>query len=93
MSEYGPVASPAGFHHVAVLSAATAVYGAVYGFFPIGWIVLNAVFLYNITTATGQFDIVRHSVAALLAVSGAATPSMAPCPKRSGCVLTRFSTK
>lgn len=46
-------------------AAATAVYGAIYGLFPIGWIVLNAVFLYNITTATGQFDIVRNSVAAL----------------------------
>lgn len=46
-------------------AAATAAYGAVYGFFPIGWIVLNAVFLYNITTATGQFDIVRNSVATL----------------------------
>jgi lactate permease len=46
-------------------AAATAIYGALYGFFPIGWIVLNAVFLYNITTATGQFDIVRNSVASL----------------------------
>src|SRR3982750_2786254 len=31
---------------------ATAVYGAAYGFLPIGWIVLNAVFLYELTVAT-----------------------------------------
>lgn len=41
---------------------ATAVYGAAYGFLPIGWIVLNAVFLYNLTVATGQFDVVKASV-------------------------------
>jgi hypothetical protein len=46
-------------------AAATALYGAAYGLLPIGWIVLNAVFLYNITVATGQFDIVRNSVASL----------------------------
>ncbi len=43
-------------------AAATAVYGAAYGFLPIGWIVLNAVFLYELTVATGQFQILRRSV-------------------------------
>jgi lactate permease len=42
-----------------------AVYGAAYGFLPIGWIVLNAVFLYSLTVETGQFDIVRASIAGL----------------------------
>jgi lactate permease len=46
-------------------AAATAVYGAAYGLFPIGWIILNAVFLYNLTVATGQFEIVKGSVARL----------------------------
>ncbi len=40
----------------------TAAYGAAYGFLPIGWIVLNAVFLYNLTVRTGQFEIVKASV-------------------------------
>src|SRR6266700_7875103 len=31
------------------LAVATAAYGAAYGFLPIGWIVLNAVFLYSLT--------------------------------------------
>jgi lactate permease len=46
-------------------AAATAVYGAAYGLFPIGWIILNAVFLYNLTVTTGQFEIVKTSVARL----------------------------
>ena len=44
---------------------ATAAFGAAYGFLPIGWIILNAVFLYNLTVATGQFDIVKSSVGRL----------------------------
>src|SRR5262245_14343110 len=39
--------------------------GAAFGLLPIGWIVLAAIFLYNLTVATGQFEIVKHSVAAL----------------------------
>jgi lactate permease len=39
--------------------------GAAFGLLPIGWIVLMAIFLYNLTVATGQFEIVKHSVAAL----------------------------
>lgn len=46
-------------------AAATALYGAAYGFLPIGWIILNAVFLYNLTVHTGQFEIVKSSVGRL----------------------------
>jgi len=46
-------------------AAATAIYGAAYGFLPIGWIILNAVFLYNLTVHTGQFEIVKASVGRL----------------------------
>ena len=46
-------------------AAATAIYGAGYGFLPIGWIVLNAVFLYELTVATGQFHVLRRSVGQL----------------------------
>src|SRR6188768_1340897 len=44
---------------------ATTLYGAAYGLLPIGWIILNAVFLYNLTVHTGQFDIVKSSVGRL----------------------------
>jgi lactate permease len=46
-------------------ASATAVYGAAYGFLPIGWIVLNAVFLYSLTVETGQFEILKSSVGRL----------------------------
>ena len=46
-------------------AAATTLYGAAYGFLPIGWIILNAVFLYNLTVHTGQFEIVKGSVGRL----------------------------
>ncbi len=39
--------------------------GAAFGLLPIGWIVLAAIFLYNLTVAAGQFEIVKHSVASL----------------------------
>jgi len=39
--------------------------GALFGLVPIGWIVLSAVFLYHLTVETGQFEIVKRSVAAI----------------------------
>jgi lactate permease len=49
---------------VALASAAVA-YGAAYGLFPIGWIVLSAIFVYDITVATNQFHVVRLTIARL----------------------------
>ncbi len=37
--------------------------GAAFGFFPILWIVLNAIWLYNMTVVTGHFDVLRRSFA------------------------------
>jgi lactate permease len=39
--------------------------GAAFGLLPVGWTIFNAMLLYNITVQTGQFDIVRRSVAGL----------------------------
>jgi lactate permease len=44
---------------------AAAGYGAAFGLLPIGWIVLNAVFLYALTVETGAFETVKRSVLAL----------------------------
>jgi lactate permease len=46
---------------------AAAGYGAAYGLLPIGWIVVNAVFLYNLTVKTGRFDAMRQLVSRLSA--------------------------
>ncbi|MCC7375859.1 MAG: L-lactate permease [Verrucomicrobiales bacterium] len=37
-------------------------YGAAYGLFPIGWIVLNVLFFYHLTVRTGLFEILRDSL-------------------------------
>jgi lactate permease len=47
------------------LAGLAAIDGAAYGLFPIGWIVLCAIFVYDITVYTGQFEIVKRSVAGL----------------------------
>jgi len=39
--------------------------GAAFGLFPIGWIVLCAIFVYDITVKTGKFEQVRHTIAGL----------------------------
>jgi len=44
------------------LASSAVAYGAAQGLFPIGWVVFSAILLYNITVATGQFDVVRESV-------------------------------
>src|SRR5262245_6751040 len=41
------------------------VFGAAYGLFPIGWIILNVIFLYQLTQERGLFDILRHSITGL----------------------------
>ncbi|MCD7098536.1 L-lactate permease [Stenotrophomonas sp. MMGLT7] len=41
---------------------ASAVYGFVYGLWPIAWIIVGAVFLYKVSVRTGQFDIIRSSI-------------------------------
>src|SRR6266542_2444969 len=37
--------------------------GAAFGFFPILWIVLNAIWVYNLTVESGHFDVLRRSFA------------------------------
>src|SRR5205085_11800878 len=39
--------------------------GALYGLFPICWIIVSAVFLFNITVQSGQFEIIRHFMASV----------------------------
>ena len=50
------------FHMPARLAATTAVYGAGYGLFPIGWIILNVIFLYRMTLQTGRFKVLQESM-------------------------------
>jgi lactate permease len=47
------------------LAFTAALNGAAYGLFPIGWIVLAAIFAYDISVATGKFEILKRSIATL----------------------------
>src|SRR6202453_415398 len=44
------------------MSIRASLLGVVSGFFPIGWIVLNVIFLYQLTVATGQFELLKRAV-------------------------------
>ncbi len=50
------------FHMPARMAATTAVFGAAYGFMPIGWIILNVIFLYTLTLETGRFKVLQDSM-------------------------------
>jgi lactate permease len=51
----------------AKLAGASALYGAAFGLFPIGWIVLNAVFIYQLAVETGTFEQLKRQIASLSA--------------------------
>ncbi len=46
-------------------ATAAAIFGCVYGLFPIGWIILNLIFLYDLTVQKGTFLALRGSLASL----------------------------
>jgi len=50
------------YHMPAGMSVRASLLGVVAGFFPIGWIVLNVIFLYQVTVATGRFELLKRAV-------------------------------
>jgi lactate permease len=44
---------------------AAAFNGALFGLLPIGWIVLNAIFVYDVCVTTGKFEIVKETIGSL----------------------------
>jgi lactate permease len=44
------------------MSIRASLLGVVVGFFPIGWIVLNVIFLYRITVETGRFELLKRAI-------------------------------
>ncbi|MES2598268.1 MAG: lactate permease LctP family transporter [Verrucomicrobiota bacterium] len=49
----------------AELVGMAAVNGALFGLFPIGWIVLNAMFVYNLSVETGQFAVLQRQISSV----------------------------
>jgi lactate permease len=53
------------YHQPVRLAGATTILGAAYGLFPIGWIILNLIFLYQLTVEKGYFTVLRQGLARL----------------------------
>jgi len=49
----------------ATLALAAAGNGAAFGLLPIGWIILAAIFVYDITVESGDFEVMKHTIAGL----------------------------
>lgn len=49
----------------AKLALLSSLHGALYGLFPICWIVITAVFLFNVTVRSGQLEIIKHFMASI----------------------------
>ncbi|HEY8246512.1 MAG TPA: L-lactate permease [Hyphomicrobium sp.] len=47
------------------MAGLAAVYGAAFGLLPIGWIILNVIFLYQLTSEKGDFAILQRSIGAI----------------------------
>src|SRR5438094_820319 len=47
------------------LALLSSMHGALYGLFPICWIVITAVYLFNITVKSGQLEIIKHFMASI----------------------------
>jgi len=47
------------------LTVAAATHGMAYGLWPISWIVVSAVFFYNLSVESGDFDVIRRSLSRL----------------------------
>ena len=53
------------FHMPALMIANASLHGFVFGFLRIAWIIIASIFLYNVAVETGQFQVMKESIAAL----------------------------
>lgn len=47
------------------LAGLSVVYGSLFGLFPVCWIVITALFIYNMSVKTGQFEVIKNSLATI----------------------------
>lgn len=47
------------------MAGLAAAYGAAFGLLPIGWIILNVIFLYQLTSENGDFAVVQRSISGI----------------------------
>lgn len=53
------------YHMPVKLALLSTLHGALYGLFPICWIIIGAVFLFNMTVKSGQFEIIKNFMASI----------------------------
>jgi lactate permease len=53
------------FNMPSSMAFASAFNGALFGLLPIGWIVFNAIFVYDVSVTTGKFEIVKDTLSGL----------------------------
>ena len=54
-----------GFGMPAKMAGMAAAYGAAFGLLPIGWLVLNIIFLYHLTNEKGEFEVLQRSISTI----------------------------
>ena len=47
------------------LTMLSTLHGSLYGLFPISWIIISAVFLFNVTVKSGQFEVIKSFMASI----------------------------
>lgn len=47
------------------MAGKSALFGALFGLLPIGWIVLNVIFMYQLTSEVGLFDVLQKSITSI----------------------------
>jgi len=47
------------------MAGMAAAYGAAFGLLPIGWIILNVIFLYQLASEKGEFDVLQRSIGSI----------------------------
>ena len=83
-----------GFGMPAGMAGMTAVFGAGYGLMPIGWIILNVIFLYQLTNEKGEFDVLGAPIRNISddrACSSCSSPSRSAPSSRARPASARWS--
>lgn len=56
------------FYHMPVkLALMSTFHGALYGLFPICWLIVSAIFLFNLTVKSGKFEVIKYSISSISA--------------------------
>src|SRR5882672_3672250 len=59
------VIAVAGYGMPVTLAALASLDGALFGLWPISWIILPALFIFNLSVKTGDFEVIKNSLAVI----------------------------